>query len=137
MITEQSGWGFLSKHVASGSPLFKDIVRERRLQEAIIKAHDDGMKQMHKRLTIRATQQNMKKPKNHTPAFSSKITSNFSCSDSQQSSLNISAKKERIASPSELAEKMSNMLKTDRIHKSKENLICKTAGNNMQRSESN
>ena len=44
MMTEQSGWGFLSKHVASGTPLFKDIVRERRRQEAIIKAHDDGMK---------------------------------------------------------------------------------------------
>ena len=91
---------------------------------------------MHKRLTSRATQQSMRKPKNHT-AFSSKITSNFSCSDSQQSSLNRSAKKERIASPSELAEKMSNMLKTDRSHNSKENLICKTAGNNMQRSGSN
>ena len=92
---------------------------------------------MHKRLTSRATQQSMGKPKNHTTAFSSKITSNISCSDSQQSSLNRSAKKERIASPSELAEKMSNMLKTDRSHKSKENLICKTAGNNMQRSGSN
>ena len=44
MNTEQSGWSFLTKHVASGSPLFKDIVRERRRQEAIIKAHDEGMK---------------------------------------------------------------------------------------------
>ena len=32
---------------------------------------------------------------------------------------------------------MSNILKTDRSHKSKENLICKTAENNMQRSGSN